>query len=95
MVAPAATMKLLAIAMREPDAFVAVIEYVDRCGKWSERTVSPIRFIGQSAMLATCLGNERPQRFEIARVASVKLKPSSEVLMPEPIERKSENSATE
>jgi predicted DNA-binding transcriptional regulator YafY len=86
---PAAMKSLLKIAKRAQDDFVAVIEYVDRRGDWSTRKVSPIRFLGQreTAMLATCLGNERPQRFELSRVMSVKLMPASEVLMPEPIER--------
>lgn len=73
-------------AMRNPDKLVVKIEYRDRWGETSIRTISPIRFVGNS-LLALCLGQESPRRFDIPGIKSVEIVSADDVLMPEPIER--------
>lgn len=72
------------IAMDNPDEHAVEIQYRDKWGDVTTRTVSPIRWIDtkQKAFLALCTGREEPRRFESGRVLFAKLVPANEVLMP-------------
>ena len=77
----------VAKAIRDPDRWVIAIRYEDRWGFESERIVSPIRFIGQDAVLALCLGRESPRRFSFDGIKEVRLMAAHEAVMPSPVNR--------
>lgn len=78
-------MRSIARAMADPDGYALRMTYRDAEGSETMRVVSPIRFMGQSAFLALCLGRQEPRRFVVSRCSSVSLVPSNDVLMPEPV----------
>lgn len=81
MIAPS-VMKSLVLSMNAPDDHVIRMQYTDKAGVVTERTVSPIRFIGQTAMMALCLSREEPRRFELDKCSQIELVDANDVLMP-------------
>ncbi len=69
-------------AMADSDNWVIEMEYADSKGVQTQRTISPIRFVGSDRILALCLCREEPRQFYVTRCQSVRLKRSSDVLMP-------------
>ena len=81
MIAPS-VMKALVLSMNAPDDHVIRMHYTNKAGVVTERTVSPIRFIGQTAMMALCLSREEPRRFELDKCSKIELVDANDVLMP-------------
>ena len=81
MITPA-VMKSLVLSMNAPDNHVVRMRYRDKDGVVTERVVSPIRFIGRTAMMALCLSREEPRRFELDQCSQIELMDASDVLMP-------------
>lgn len=71
-------------ALNNTDTLVAEIEYCDSKGERSVRKVSPIRRIGQDAMLMWCLASGEPRRMNLSGVSKVRLVNAASVLVPEP-----------
>ena len=74
--------RLLRRAMANPDDFVIEMEYADSKGNVTQRTISPIRFVGSDRVLALCLCREEPRQFYLNRCNQIRLKRANEVLMP-------------
>jgi len=84
-----ATIRVLSMAMRDPDKWCVTMAYRDAKGVTTKRTVSPICFLDDKAnqFRALCLGREEPRHFVTERCSDVELIHSAEVLMPMPIEQ--------
>lgn len=82
------TIRVLSMAMRDPDHWCVHMKYEDAKGAVTKRTVSPIRFLDDKAsqFLALCLGREEPRQFVTERCSALELVHAEEVLMPMPIE---------
>ena len=76
----------VAMAMSLPDEWVVEIEYKDRLGQTTKRTISPLKWIRKDHFLALCAGREEPRQFYLDRCVTVKLRPSCDLLMPEPVQ---------
>lgn len=75
-------LKALVLCMNAPEEHVIKLHYRDKAGVVTERIVSPIRFVGDSAMLALCLSREEPRRFELEMCSKIELLSANDVLMP-------------
>jgi predicted DNA-binding transcriptional regulator YafY len=71
--------------MRDADHWVLRVDYTDDQQITRRRYVSPIRWAGEYAMVALCLGREEPRRFRISGIQSATLIPAAVVLMPSPM----------
>jgi predicted DNA-binding transcriptional regulator YafY len=69
-------------AMLASDDHVLEVRYTDRDGVVTQRTISPIKYVSDNAILALCLGRETPRRFDLNRMSSIKLVDAGNVLMP-------------
>lgn len=76
---------MLQQAMQDSDDWVVEFEYCDSKGERSRRVVSPIRFMGSERMLGLCLSREEPRQFYLGRCEQMRLKRSSDYLMPVPL----------
>jgi predicted DNA-binding transcriptional regulator YafY len=73
-------------AMRQPDDFVLVLEYLDKDGSKTRRVVSPIRFLGTDRFLALCLAREEPRQFYFSRCKSARIDLAIQYVMPVSLE---------
>jgi predicted DNA-binding transcriptional regulator YafY len=67
----------------DADRYACKVRYVDGKGVETERVVSPIRFVGESRVLAMCMGRQECRQFRVNRFRSVVRINASDVLMPE------------
>lgn len=74
----------LAKAMRDPDRWVCRIVYRDKAGRFTARTVSPVRFTSNdTCVLTLCLGRQESRQFVISQIKCVALVNAASVLMGE------------
>ncbi len=64
------------------DDLVVTFRYVDSKGNWSQRVVSPIRWMGSGKFLGLCLSREEPRQFVMDRCQELELKPAWDYVMP-------------
>jgi hypothetical protein len=64
------------------DDLVVTFRYVDSKGNWTQRVVSPIRWIGSGKFLGLCLSREEPRQFVMDRCQQLELKPAWDYVMP-------------
>jgi predicted DNA-binding transcriptional regulator YafY len=76
------TSRIVQRAMNDPDTFALQVRYESKTGEVTDRIVSPIRFIGETAFLALCLCREEPRRFELTQCKAFRLVRADDVLMP-------------
>ena len=69
-------------AMLAPDDYVLEMDYTDKSGAVTRRTVSPIRALDKDRFLALCLCRQEPRQFYFERCRNPKLGDASDVLMP-------------
>lgn len=74
--------RILRRAMGNPDELVVEMQYADSQGRITQRTISPIRFVGSDRVLALCLCREEPRQFYLNRCSAVRLLRAEDVLMP-------------
>ncbi len=69
-------------AMRDPDRWVCRIVYQDKAGRFTARTISPVRFTANDrCVLALCIGREENRQFVVSQIKSVAMVNAAEVLM--------------
>jgi hypothetical protein len=64
------------------DDLVVTFRYVDSKGNFSQRVVSPIRWLGGGKFLGLCLSREEPRQFVMERCQQLELKPAWDYVMP-------------
>jgi predicted DNA-binding transcriptional regulator YafY len=69
-------------AMLAPDDYVLELDYTDKSGCVTRRTVSPIRALDKDRFLALCLCRQEPRQFYFERCANPRLVDAHDVLMP-------------
>lgn len=74
--------RTLTQAMRNSDALVVALDYVDSKGNTTSRIVSPIRFLAPNRFLALCLCRCEPRQFQMERCSNVQLRPAGQYVMP-------------
>ena len=77
--------RILRHAMQDPDRFVVEMEYCDKKGNRTRRTISPIRFVAANRFLGLCLCRQEPRQFALGQCSNVSLKSANDVLMPVPM----------
>lgn len=75
----------LSKAMRDPDRYVVELDYCDKKGNRTRRTISPIRFVNSDRVLGLCLCRQEPRQFYLSRCDNVGLRNANDVLMPVPL----------
>lgn len=71
-------------AMRDADRWVCRIVYQDTKGRFTQRTISPIRFTAEDrCVLALCIGRQESRQFTVSRIKSIALVNAATVLMGE------------
>ena len=74
--------RLIRIAMQNPDDWVLQLDYRDKKGNTTRRTISPIRYAASNRLLALCLCREAPRQFQLDQCSNVRLEAAANVLMP-------------
>ncbi|MFT5302128.1 MAG: putative DNA-binding transcriptional regulator YafY [Mariniblastus sp.] len=64
------------------DDFVIAFRYRDAKGNFTNRVVSPIKFLGADKFLGLCLSREEPRQFCMSRCEGLELKPAWDYVMP-------------
>lgn len=77
--------QLIHIAMQNPDEWVLQLDYRDKKGNTTHRTISPIRYAAKNRLLALCLCREAPRQFQLDQCSNLRLEPATNVLMPVPM----------
>lgn len=72
--------QMLLICLHEPDLFCAHIRYLDGKGNITERTVVPLAQLTDSLLRVYCICRQGVRSLRLARVLSVKLRLSADVL---------------
>ncbi len=73
---------LIQKAIQTSDDLVVSFRYQDSKGNWTNRVVSPIRFLGNDRFLGLCLSREEPRQFYFDRCENLQLKPAWDYVMP-------------
>lgn len=72
--------QMLLICLHDPDLFCAHIRYLDGNGNITERTVIPLALLTDNLLRVYCICRQGVRSLRLARVLSVKLRLSMDVL---------------